>query len=521
MNTFPDSTLAIPETTFTSPAVRNRLSEPAIAGPRWLVVMLYALAMAWVEAAVVFYIRSMIDRIEPYQTNPLPIAGGLGLAEIVREAATLIMLFTVGWLAGRTWRSRIAYSLLAFGVWDIGYYLCLVPLTGWPNALTDWDILFLIPLPWWGPVWSPVSIALLMIAFGTIVVRHDSTDEPLWPRRLSCVSAFGGVLLALWVFMADALNMVFSGGGSAELRELLPVSFHWAWFSIALGLMALPVGDVIWQVIQRRRGQRPPFEYDHWLNHFTRNRENRIEPDWAAPVTLPAGTIPPLLRTLTQFQLGDGGGPCSLIAFDARRFRSSSSAAEQLVDAWFREEAEHSRLLGCAVARFGGRPIASHWSFRAFCAVRRWLGVRFELQVLLLTELVSTAYYRVLQRHVDDPAVRGMCDLILRDEAGHVAYHRDRLAHANPSPMTIFDMLWRWQFWLCGLAAATVLWVNHGPCLHPFGASNREFYREVRREIGGFTARLVERCRALENLRSPAINATTSRPAAAHSSASA
>ena len=102
----------------------------------WLAVVIYALAMAWVESAVVFYLRSMIDRIAPYQPNPLPIAGGFAFAEIVREVATLVMLVTVGWLAGRTWRSRVGYALLAFGVWDIAYYLWLVPLTGWPRSLT-------------------------------------------------------------------------------------------------------------------------------------------------------------------------------------------------------------------------------------------------------------------------------------------------------------------------------------------------------------------------------------------------
>src|SRR5262249_44597649 len=81
---------------------------------RWLTVVLYAMAMAWVESAVVYYLRTMVDRIEPYQPNPLPIVGKFGTAEIVREAATLMMLLTVGILAGRTWRSRIGYSAIAF-----------------------------------------------------------------------------------------------------------------------------------------------------------------------------------------------------------------------------------------------------------------------------------------------------------------------------------------------------------------------------------------------------------------------
>ena len=91
----------------------------------WLVVVVFAVAMAWVESAVVFYLRTMIDRIEPYQPNPLPVMGGLGPAELVREAATLVMLLTVGMLAGRTWRSRLGYAAIAFGVWDIFYYVFL------------------------------------------------------------------------------------------------------------------------------------------------------------------------------------------------------------------------------------------------------------------------------------------------------------------------------------------------------------------------------------------------------------
>jgi hypothetical protein len=298
--------------------------------------------------------------------------------------------------------------------------------------------------------------------------------------------------------MADALRTVMTGGGAEQLRNLLPTSFNWPWFAIALGLMAVPVVDVLLQLKSRTSTGRPPFDFQRWLNHFERNRDNRTEPDWQAPITMPMNFRPPLLRTLTQFQLGDGGGPCSLIAFDAQRFRGTSIGTEKLVDAWFREEAEHSRLLGRAVERFGGKPIMEHWSFSAFCAVRRWGGVRFELQVLLLTEIVSTAYYRVLHRHVDDVPVREMAALILRDEGGHVAFHCDRLAHAGRTPIGIVGSLWKLQFWLCGYAAATVLWVNHGPCLKPFGASTREYLREVKREIGGFLERLLKRCQETE-----------------------
>jgi hypothetical protein len=157
-----------------------------------------------------------------------------------------------------------------------------------------------------------------------------------------------------------------------------------------------------------------------------------------------------------------------------------------IVDFWFKEEAEHARLLGCAVKRFGGRHIHSHWSFTAFCWCRRLLGVRFELQVLLLTELVSTAYYRVLRAHSPDAPLAEMCELILRDEAGHVAFHRDRLAEAGRSLPGFGGAWWQTQFWMLGHAAAMMLWVNHGACLKAIGGSRSEYFCEVRRQLGRF-----------------------------------
>jgi hypothetical protein len=129
-------------------------------------VVCFAIAMAWVEAASVLYIRALVGRIEPYQANPLPLQGALGTVELWREASTLVMLGTVGILAGTTWRRRIGYAALAFGVWDIFYYVFLRLISGWPKTLLDWDILFLLPLPWWGPVLAPVMIALVMIPVG-------------------------------------------------------------------------------------------------------------------------------------------------------------------------------------------------------------------------------------------------------------------------------------------------------------------------------------------------------------------
>lgn len=219
---------------------------------RWLLIAFYAAAMAWVESAIVFYLRVMIDRVEPYQPNPLPLTMfDFGKVEVVREAATLIMLLLVGWLAGKTPRARFGYSLIAFGIWDILYYVFLIPMTGWPHSLLDWDILFLIPLPWWGPVLAPVLISIVMITLGTQLAVYDH----LAPRKLAWSFAFIGVWIALYTFMVDAIQVL--GGGMEAVRNVLPTSFNWLLFFVALILMSAPSINIMW----RQFVQNPKFNF--------------------------------------------------------------------------------------------------------------------------------------------------------------------------------------------------------------------------------------------------------------------
>lgn len=221
-----------------------------------LTVVLFAVGMAWMEAASVYYLRLLVDRVEPYQANPLPPHPVLGLVELVREAATLVMLLTVGMLAARTWYQRVGWSAVAFGVWDIFYYVFLRIMSGWPTSLLDWDVLFLLPLPWWGPVLAPVSVAVLMIVWGTLAqFEHRATPSSSGAWALSWL----GIALALYVFMADAIRAVFLGL-NVETMEL-PTSFNWRMFIVALALMATPIVQLAWGMRRGRdtvHGRVPP-----------------------------------------------------------------------------------------------------------------------------------------------------------------------------------------------------------------------------------------------------------------------
>jgi hypothetical protein len=220
---------------------------------RWWMIVIYAVAMAWVESAVVFYLRSMMGRIEPYQADPLPVIGGFALVELPREFATMVMLFAVGFLAGRTWRARIGYAAIAFGVWDIFYYVFLKVMCGWPHSVMDWDILFLIPLPWWGPVLAPVLISLLLIFWGTLGSQFEHAQTTALPNIAAWVTGAIGVALALQVFMAD--TMAAAHRGLDAIRTVLPERFDWPLFCVALALMSVPVMQIGRLLLMRRQAE--------------------------------------------------------------------------------------------------------------------------------------------------------------------------------------------------------------------------------------------------------------------------
>jgi len=233
-------------------------------------------------------------------------------------------------------------------------------------------------------------------------------------------------------------------------------------------------------------------DLSYWIRHFRHNRLNRAEPEWDAALRLDDRRREALASSLAEYQLGDGGGPCRLIASDAEALRASDDQVREVIDLWFAEEKEHSRLLQGAVVRLGGSLIEDSYAFRLFNQCRRVFDAQFEMLVLLIVEIVSTGYYRVIRAHCDDEPISDMCRLILRDEAGHVAFHRDRLRSLYPEGPRL---PWRLNFMLLGWACAAFLWLGHGRRLRVVGGSWAEFSRHVRTGLTRF-ARQLQPCQA-------------------------
>lgn len=116
----------------------------------------------------------------------------IALTEIAREFATLVLMYALAQLAFRGRIQRFAAYIIIFGVWDIFYYVFLKIILAWPASIFTWDILFLLPYPWVGPVWAPVLVSLALIWAGILILLREDSQKPLkiskqfWIVEISC-----------------------------------------------------------------------------------------------------------------------------------------------------------------------------------------------------------------------------------------------------------------------------------------------------------------------------------------------
>jgi len=150
---------------------------------RFCIAVVFSIAFGYIEAAVVVYLREIFypDGFDfPLSISTIDsISRRLLLTEVGREAATLVLILTGARLFGRNLRQRVAYFLTIFAVWDIFYYVWLKVLLDWPTSIITWDILFLIPVPWAGPMLAPVLISVVMLVFAVVILYRDCRDRPI------------------------------------------------------------------------------------------------------------------------------------------------------------------------------------------------------------------------------------------------------------------------------------------------------------------------------------------------------
>ena len=215
------------------------------AGPPWLALAAFAVAFGCVEAVLVADLRFFLD---PQRTQfPLVrLPPELLALERVREAATLVVLAGAASLVRACAAARFATFLFVFGVWDMAYYAALRSLWGWPGSLADWDLLFLLPVPWLGPVFAPLVISAVMVSVAVLTWRSERRGSCFRVRARHVGAAAIGAAACVWSFVGDA---------HGRALEALPARYPVEFLVVGLLIAALGYADA-WRFNRRASASR-------------------------------------------------------------------------------------------------------------------------------------------------------------------------------------------------------------------------------------------------------------------------
>lgn len=209
-------------------------------------VFIFSIAMAYLESAVVVYLRYLyypMGFVFPIKMIPNQTL----FIELGREAATIIMLLAIALLSSKLKRQRIFFFFFAFGVWDIFYYIWLKIFINWPQTLLADDLLFLIPVPWIAPVVAPILISVLFITISIMALKKIEKGKQVEISKTNAAIILVGVLLILISFMWNYQERLISTS---------PVEFFWMVFIIGLLLMIAGGINIILQKGEEKKSRK-------------------------------------------------------------------------------------------------------------------------------------------------------------------------------------------------------------------------------------------------------------------------
>lgn len=190
---------------------------------------LFAVAMAYLESAVVVYLKRIYN-ISDLITSPPFLDSQVGDIEIGREIATPVISEAVGGAAGKSFQPQLGFSAFAFGLWDIFYYIWLKLFLGWPASLSNIEVLFLIPLLWWRPVLAPILISGLMVVAGAMAVIRNGQKINIQVNPNLLISLGSGGFYTIYFYgrctQSDANQCAYAQPAKTNTFQLAWLS-HW------------------------------------------------------------------------------------------------------------------------------------------------------------------------------------------------------------------------------------------------------------------------------------------------------
>ncbi|NOQ26146.1 MAG: hypothetical protein GQ564_12345 [Bacteroidales bacterium] len=220
-------------------------------------VSIFAIAMGIFEGSVVVYLRALYYP-EGFSFPLVPMDNHIVITELIRELVSLFMLLSVGIIAGKNFSQRFAWFIYSFAIWDIIYYVFLWIILEWPESLLTWDILFLLPITWTGPVIAPVLLSILMILLAMIIYHFNlKSNFKVKISRIEWLILILGSFIVFTSFIWDYSRFLLNNLSLSELQDktlvdklfnlsikYIPESFNWILFLSGFFIIAFGIAFV-------------------------------------------------------------------------------------------------------------------------------------------------------------------------------------------------------------------------------------------------------------------------------------
>jgi hypothetical protein len=218
-----------------------------------LYISLFAIAMGFLETTVVVYLRALLYP-NGFAFPLMSMPESLAITEILREASTLIIIWSIGYIAGKNLNTRFAWFLYIFAIWDIFYYVFLKLLLNWPQSWLTWDILFLIPTTWVGPVITPIIVSISMIVLAILIIKANSNNSMVKIKSLEWILLILGSITLIVSFIWEYSEFILDKYSLKQLwtvptstisqyaQTYIPHKFNWFLFITGQFVIFIAIG---------------------------------------------------------------------------------------------------------------------------------------------------------------------------------------------------------------------------------------------------------------------------------------
>lgn len=166
-----------------------------------------------------------------------------------------------------------------------------------------------------------------------------------------------------------------------------------------------------------------------WLCYFLDNRHRRAKRQWSTASFASKDQLRPILHRYVSLVRSADLQARQWMIDEAARTLTHDPALVQSLRLLIKEQQYHDRELSVLLVGSDQSGQSTDLPHRVYRAVRRRLGLRYEMARLLISLIVQYEWLSALRENWPDFGTTALCTQLQHDMQGHIAFLRERLTH--------------------------------------------------------------------------------------------